>query len=988
MLGNDNDRNCYRLLRISDKSLIFARDITSNENDYPYRKSEERRPHNFYDELFPRMLNPVPEWENKDLADYTKSVYDQVNQIPTSKTTRGRQQHNSNSLDQGFKQLGRSSSEKTQIIQAPWPEDNFTESPNEFTGHQREISESDITEVKVKNCLTKGPQENQSLSAEAHAQQGNFKATDDPTGQSTTPKAQITRHSCGQSWFGNLDHNSTSVRGQTDSPKPLIPGKRVRFQEHRDAIALPAPGTPSKPREFRDTTERATRHRDVGSISPFSKKHKLDEGHEHQNASKRTENLEKNTGSENLRTGIRHEGTGIRTKGTEIPRTEKPTARQDGHRSDIKMPPRRPGIEYPMKPTRQRSEQENLPQPPGDQSIFGSLNPGKINGPGDLKAGYTPIMLTNETLGANDDEQMIDEFEEMVAQCVETNQDEPRYDEAMAGPFAASWREACKKEINSHLVKHGTLQPTLIANSTRVISLAWRLKRKQTSHSGEHSYKARLVVRGDRMVPPEFGETFAPVARWVSIRTILAIATQLGLHTAADDVETAFLLAEMDTLVFVSAPPGFKHLFQPKQAPQPGQKTACQLIRSIPGIRQGSRLFWLKLVRDLKSIGYTPTPTDPCILQKTDGPDTHVIGVWVDDLVHAYTSPKILSSCRSQLRALGYTLVSKANLEWHLGMRIQRIGETGSTTMDMESLIEKAAIKFGIHKLKPAYTPAPPGISLEKSKSAPSRHAGFAYRTVAASALYVSVVGRPESSFGTSSACRFMDTWGDEHVEYLLHVWRYLYFTRQRKLQFTKCPDQDWKLFGYADSSWADILDDRTSTMGYAFFLGSCLVAWSSKKQKSVALSSNHAEYVSLGEASREGIFLTHLLTDLGHSKSCTPFTMGSDSTGALALAQHPLSTRRNKHLETSLHWIREALDNRVFTTVKIDTTAMVADIFTKPLARILFERFTKILMGETPLRGPTSSFGDQSWFGNLDHHRPLGSAMDQQTVINHGWGT
>ena len=104
------------------------------------------------------------------------------------------------------------------------------------------------------------------------------------------------------------------------------------------------------------------------------------------------------------------------------------------------------------------------------------------------------------------------------------------------------------------------------------------------------------------MVPPEFGETFAPVARWVSIRIILAIATHFNLFSAGDDVETAFLLAEMDTEMYVTPPPGYKHLFPPPHEPHKGE-TRLPPAEKYPGIRQGSRLFWQKLLQDLASIG-------------------------------------------------------------------------------------------------------------------------------------------------------------------------------------------------------------------------------------------------------------------------------------------------------------------------------------------------------------------------------------------------
>ena len=52
-------------------------------------------------------------------------------------------------------------------------------------------------------------------------------------------------------------------------------------------------------------------------------------------------------------------------------------------------------------------------------------------------------------------------------------------------------------------------------------------------------------------------------------------------------------------------------------------------------------------------------------------------------------------------------------------------------------------------------------------------------------------------------------------------------------------------LYAFTDADWAGCVDDRKSTSGAAFFLGGCLVSWSSKKQSSVSLSTAEAEYIA-----------------------------------------------------------------------------------------------------------------------------------------------
>ena len=71
------------------------------------------------------------------------------------------------------------------------------------------------------------------------------------------------------------------------------------------------------------------------------------------------------------------------------------------------------------------------------------------------------------------------------------------------------------------------------------------------------------------------------------------------------------------------------------------------------------------------------------------------------------------------------------------------------------------------------------------------------------------------------------------------------------------------RLAGYTDTDWAGCASDRKSTSRCCFVLGSTVVSWFSRKQKSVALSSSEAEYMAGGQASCEAIWLHQLLYGL-----------------------------------------------------------------------------------------------------------------------------
>lgn len=73
------------------------------------------------------------------------------------------------------------------------------------------------------------------------------------------------------------------------------------------------------------------------------------------------------------------------------------------------------------------------------------------------------------------------------------------------------------------------------------------------------------------------------------------------------------------------------------------------------------------------------------------------------------------------------------------------------------------------------------------------------------------------------------------------------------------------ELIAYTDTDFAGDLDDRKSTSGYVFFLGSGAVSWSSKKQPVVSLSTTEAEYIAAASCACQCVWLRRILEKLGH---------------------------------------------------------------------------------------------------------------------------
>ena len=120
-------------------------------------------------------------------------------------------------------------------------------------------------------------------------------------------------------------------------------------------------------------------------------------------------------------------------------------------------------------------------------------------------------------------------------------------------------------------------------------------------------------------------------------------------------------------------------------------------------------------------------------------------------------------------------------------------------------------------------------------------------------------------------------------------------------------------------------------------------ITWLSQIQPTVALSSSEAEYMALGSATQDAIWLQRLLCDL-QVNAAGPKKILEDNQGAIAVTKNPVGHKRTKHINIKQHFVREAVQDGKIVLSYCPTSEMVADLLTKPLLRAQFERLKKKL--------------------------------------------
>ena len=149
--------------------------------------------------------------------------------------------------------------------------------------------------------------------------------------------------------------------------------------------------------------------------------------------------------------------------------------------------------------------------------------------------------------------------EEVIASALCTTElEEPKtMSEARGRSDADKWAQAAQEEMNS-LIEHNTWSLTKLPPGRKIVGSKWVFKIKHDEHGEAARYKCRLVAQGYTLAQGiDYHETFATVARFGSIRTLLATAAQREMHGHQMDVHTAFLNGKLDKDIYMCQPEGF-----------------------------------------------------------------------------------------------------------------------------------------------------------------------------------------------------------------------------------------------------------------------------------------------------------------------------------------------------------------------------------------------------------------------------------------------
>ncbi|KAH6556110.1 hypothetical protein KP509_1Z204600 [Ceratopteris richardii] len=300
-----------------------------------------------------------------------------------------------------------------------------------------------------------------------------------------------------------------------------------------------------------------------------------------------------------------------------------------------------------------------------------------------------------------------------------------------------------------------------------------------------------------------------------------------------------------------------------------------------------------------------------------------------------------------------FTTTDLGPLTYVLGMHVIRDRPRGMLYLHQSKFASDLLSTYGFDTVKPVRTP----LALKTKHSiydSPSHTPTSDDSSLRVLSLVRPLIGkfrylvscsRFDLCFAINYLSRFMHNPSLSHWYSLKRCIRYLKHTKHHGIRFTRSFSHDppLELLGWSDSDWGGEIDTRKSTASGVFMLAGGAVAWFSKKQTSVALSSAEAEFVALALTAKEGVWLQTLLKELLPSQPISLKIM-CDNQSCIQLASNPKHSEKTKHVDLKYHYIRELVEQKKLQLTYVSTHLMWADLLTKPLAADKFTQCSKHL--------------------------------------------
>jgi len=312
------------------------------------------------------------------------------------------------------------------------------------------------------------------------------------------------------------------------------------------------------------------------------------------------------------------------------------------------------------------------------------------------------------------------------------------------------------------LIDNGTWRLIPRPPGANIVTGKWLFKHKLHSDGSLARHKARWVVRGfSQEAGVDYDETFSPVVKPATIRTVLSISASRDWPIRQLDVKNAFLHGNLEETVYCEQPKGFVDPAAPI--------SVCLLQKSLYGLKQAPRAWNQHFSNFICSIGFTTSKSDASLFVYKAGDNMAYLLLYVDDIIVTASSPALLQHVTSHLHS-EFAMTDLGDLHHFLGISVTR--DSSGLFLSQRQYAADLLQRAGMSECHPTATPMDARTKLSTSEGAPVANPSE-YRSLASALQYLTLT-RPDLAYAVQQVCLFMHDPHEPHLALIKRILRYV----------------------------------------------------------------------------------------------------------------------------------------------------------------------------------------------------------------------
>ena len=498
----------------------------------------------------------------------------------------------------------------------------------------------------------------------------------------------------------------------------------------------------------------------------------------------------------------------------------------------------------------------------------------------------------------------------------------------------AEWTKAYFKELNN-LQDIGKMSVVKRPSTSEVIKLMEIFIVKYDNIQNQYIPKVRFVARGDLV--DDNKSYFSPVASHVGMRILVSLTVKENLFPLRQmDISNAFIYGRLDNYIYIQLPKG-----------HPERRRNDYVWRtksSIYGLSQSPMVWNRSLDTFLKAQDLKQLISEQCLyVREKDGEILLLLVVYVDDLLFSGREREVIQFKNAINKQ--FKLKTKQFAEDYVGIQLNQKPENGSVELHQRKHIEDSLKKFDLLDTQRIYsTPMDTNMNVVRSEEDDmlDQDQIKKFQTLVGSLNYLTTCSRPDIAYSVCMLAQKASKPSVKDLERGKRCLMYLKKTLDYSIRYNRSDQNRYQLKVFVDSSFANN-SDRRSVHGFAIFLDNHLIHWKTKVSPMVCLSTTEAEFVAVALTMKEVQWISSILLELRLKLAVV--CVYCDNQGAVKIFQSEQTTARTKHLDIRLQYVKELFRTKSYSIRYIKTEDNLADLFTKPLNRLDFNRLLARMM-------------------------------------------